>query len=113
MIANSVSASSMPRLPVSWREFSELLRIRTSEAMRPSHERTVESVKEGRLDIRSDGSSNQQDQHRHATNQTEQPTRPIAQSSNGATTPVSPGNAPPVIPKSSRAEYPNGFEAFA
>jgi hypothetical protein len=81
--------------------------------MRPSHERTVESVKEGRLDIRSDGSSNQQDQHRQATTQTEQPNQPISQNNNGANNLGRPGNAPPVVSKSSRAEYPNGFEAFA
>ena len=64
MNANSVSATSMPRLPVSWREFSELLQLRTNESMRPAKATAVVAPEAVRLDIRSGQSSNQQDQHR-------------------------------------------------
>ena len=110
MIAKPVSASQMPRLPVSWREFSELLRIRTSESMRPAHEQSVEAVTEGELDIRSNESGNQQNPRRYPTQQSEQPSRQIDRQ---ISSPANSIDLPPIDLKSSRAQYPNGFEAFA
>ncbi len=110
MIASSVSASSMPRLPVSWREFTELLQLRVNESSRPSKASSVETAKKAGLDIRFNESSNQQDQHRFSTKQNESPACKTG-APNGAT--FNPCDSPPVRADSGSSEYPEGIDLLA
>ncbi len=110
MIASSVTAASMPRLPVSWREFSELLQLRTKESMRPSKTTAVLATEAGRLDIRSDQSSNQQDQHGFAA---KEQNNSANTSTNQYRSTFNPCDSPPVKHTDNSSEYPKGFEAFA
>jgi len=62
MIASSSVPPTLTRLPVSWREFSELLQQRTKESSQSPSDPTVQPVVGSRLDIRSDSSSTLNDQ---------------------------------------------------
>jgi len=108
MIATSVAwlapSKAASKYPLSWREYSESLRFRTSESSQRS--RTVEAVSPSSLDIRPDSKSRPQNQ-KHSCHGAENPC-----------------DSPPSNPGSARvnsstthdvgeSEYPRGFEAWA
>jgi hypothetical protein len=58
MSLNSAAASAMPRLPVTWKEFSELLRANQAASKLPPEDRPVERITATNMDVVSYESEN-------------------------------------------------------
>jgi len=95
------------RLPLSWREFSELNRNQMSKSIRPFANRTVTSIGNTQMDLRPDGSGDPQGQRRFANSQLEHPVNTLPHSC------YNPCESPHAQSQVVAGEYPNGFEAWA
>ena len=107
MQAKPVHSVPTTRLPVTWREFSELNRNQTSKSIRSYANRTVTSVGNTQLDLRQHGSGDSQDQRRFADSQLEHPVLKLPLSC------FNPCESPHAQSQAVTGEYPNGFEAWA
>jgi len=95
------------RLPVTGREFSELLRNQTSKSIRPFANRSVKSIGNTQMDLRPGGSGDPEGQRRFANSQLEHPVSTLQHSC------YNPCDSPHTQFQSIAGEYPNGFEAWA
>lgn len=69
MCSSNAAASPMPQLPVTWKEFSELLRNNNREAKSQETNQAVERIEPSRFQVLTSGASDQQaDEQRFGQN---------------------------------------------
>jgi len=107
MQAKTVRSVPVSRLPLSWREFSELQRNPSSKSIRSSANRNVKSISYAQLDLRPDGSGGQSPGRRFTDSQLEHPVLVMPHSC------YNPCDSPPIETATGKGEYPDGFEVWA
>ena len=107
MSAKTAHLEPIRRLPVSFREFAELLRFRPNHSGRLLEKRIVLSIGSAQLDLQHKGPNNPQSGLRFTKSQFEQLVEALPHSC------YNPCNSPPEDSQFGDGVYPNGFEVWA
>ncbi len=107
MSAKTAHLEPIRTLPVSFREFTELLRFRPNHSGRLLEKRMVLSIGSAQLDLQHKGPNNPRSGLRFTNSQFKQPVRASPHSCDN------PCDSPPEDSKFGDGEYPNGFEIWA
>ena len=107
MSAKTAHLEPIRRLPVSFREFAELLRFRPNHPGRLLEKRMVLSIGSAQLDLQHKGSKNPQSGLRFTNSQLKQPVEALPHSL------YNPCDSPPEDSQFGDGGYPTGFEVWA